>query len=101
MAIPDDDNCPACMDVPLYPVKLPCGHAYCFLCLKGEFLQRHGDAAEDEKVECGVCQTELLETLLEEPKQLKRTKSDLSDIGCGDMCWFYKDGADWWKYDKK
>ena len=28
------DECPVCLDPPLHPVTLPCGHIFCFLCAK-------------------------------------------------------------------
>ena len=28
------DPCPVCFETPLYPLRLPCDHAYCFLCAK-------------------------------------------------------------------
>ena len=28
------EECPVCLDPPLHPVSLPCGHIFCFLCAK-------------------------------------------------------------------
>ena len=92
-------DCPACLEEPLYPVTLACKHVYCFLCVKGVIQEA---TKMKEKAKCGICKnTTLDDTLLEESKQLKRTKSDLKDVDCGTECWFYEAGGDWWKYDKK
>lgn len=92
----DDGTCPVCLDEPLYPVSLPCKHVHCFLCVKGLL----GSAAK-EKAKCGACNKVLNKSILEEPKQLKRSKSDLKNADAGFECWFYQDGEDWWKYDKR
>lgn len=34
-----DNECPVCLDKPLYPAALECGHKYCFLCAKGLILE--------------------------------------------------------------
>jgi len=28
-------ECPVCLQLCVFPVKLPCSHVFCFLCLKG------------------------------------------------------------------
>lgn len=30
----DEDVCPICLMDPIHPVRLPCSHIFCFLCLK-------------------------------------------------------------------
>ncbi|KAF6021262.1 hypothetical protein EB796_020428 [Bugula neritina] len=39
----DDEvkTCGYCMDVFVDPKKLPCGHAFCLSCLKGDFMSRN------------------------------------------------------------
>ena len=35
------DECPVCLDPPLHPVTLPCGHIFCFLCAKASLNTSH------------------------------------------------------------
>ena len=35
------DECSVCLDPPLHPVTLPCGHVFCFLCAKVRIDQKH------------------------------------------------------------
>ena len=35
------EECPVCLDPPLHPVTLPCGHIFCFLCAKASLNTSH------------------------------------------------------------
>ena len=44
-------QCPICIQAPNYPVKLdPCGHIFCFLCIKGVCLRAS---------RCPMCRTQI------------------------------------------
>lgn len=33
-------DCPVCLQSAAYPVRLPCQHVFCFLCIKGKRLEK-------------------------------------------------------------
>ncbi|OWA52040.1 hypothetical protein BV898_16497 [Hypsibius exemplaris] len=54
-----EDPCCVCTDAPLHPIRLPCSHIFCFLCIKGVFLT-------DPK--CPMCRADIPRKCIEEPK---------------------------------
>ena len=32
-----EEDCPICLESLVHACKLPCGHVFCFLCIKGTF----------------------------------------------------------------
>ena len=53
--IPD---CVVCMQTCHHPVRLQCGHIFCFLCLKGVAARSH---------RCALCRAEVPDTYFENP----------------------------------
>lgn len=44
------DECPICMEALTLPCKLPCGHVFCFLCIKGTF---------NDSPKCSLCRRDI------------------------------------------
>ena len=44
----EQTECSICLQAWSQPCKLPCGHIFCFLCIKGSLLDRS---------ECALCRT--------------------------------------------
>lgn len=64
----DLDECCICITAPVLPIKLPCGHKFCYLCAKGSAAQNHL---------CPLCRAKVPESFFTRPKLLigKRTQS--------------------------
>lgn len=108
-------DCPVCLQPCHYPVKLPCGHIFCFLCIKGVALRSR---------RCALCRQTITADCIEHPTLVKvvggKTKeavckteseqvhatvapSDSEDKECinGEYVWFYEGRNGWWQYDEK
>lgn len=98
----DTDQCTVCMSKLNLPVKLICGHSFCFLCIKSTKLE-----AMSDKINCPLCR---------EPIDINIEKLTLADIKvdsdtiCLDddissaypkIVWMYasNDITSWWYYD--
>lgn len=110
------DNCPAdssttattpecaiCLQSCVHPVRLPCCHVFCFLCVKG---------ASWHSKRCALCRQEIPEDFLERPvllspEELKAAAAGLSrsggtgDESRGDYAWYYEGRNGWWQYDER
>jgi len=114
----DDDFCSVCYETIQYPIKLPCDHIFCFLCIKG---------AHASNRLCPMCRTRIpnsfilnpelradavLEksktTTIEKPEGgfkgvLKRTTRSMSRKQKSGF-WMYESKRQfktWWKYDER
>ena len=99
-------DCPVCLQSCFYPVKLPCGHIFCFLCIKGVVLRSR---------KCALCRHSLAVDYLENPtlikvvdkvnkeeKSAKITKEKTEDDSdADDFVWYYEGRNGWWSYDEK
>lgn len=99
-------DCPVCLQPCFYPVKLPCGHIFCFLCIKGVVLRSR---------KCALCRHSLAVDYLENPtlikvvdkvdkeeksaKIAKEKTEDESDAE--EFVWYYEGRNGWWSYDEK
>lgn len=54
-------ECPVCLQPSIHPVKLHCGHIFCFLCVKGVAIQSK---------RCPMCRQEIAENYLDDPDLL-------------------------------
>ncbi|KAL5293488.1 RNF146 family protein [Megaselia abdita] len=86
-------ECPICLQSCIHPVKLPCGHIFCFLCVKGV-------ASKNRR--CAMCRREIPPEFLDHPQLVN---------GIQDICntkttedgyqWFYEGRYGWWQYDDR
>lgn len=87
--------CPICLQTCVHPVELPCSHIFCFLCIKGVFIQDHSSRR------CAICRQGIPTDVLRNPR-LKDISQLYSDPGSGDYHWFYEArSGGWWKYDER
>ncbi|XP_047740156.1 E3 ubiquitin-protein ligase rnf146 isoform X2 [Hyalella azteca] len=126
----EPDLCPVCLEDMIHPVKLPCSHVFCFLCIKGVSLT-NGNL-------CPLCRGKIdsdffIEPVLATPPQLKVKKktelkksSSQSQSRCSSsetadedldaspgaatgadakdpnsFQWFYEGRNGWWRYDAR
>ena len=93
------ESCPICLQTPVHPVKLPCSHIFCFLCLKGM-------GARD--LRCGLCRTPFSREVMENPTLLGEGQPRLSDLAGklsnskAEYSWFYQArSSGWWLYEER
>lgn len=81
-------------------MRLPCGHIFCFLCVKG---------ASWQSKRCALCRQEIPEDFLEQPvlllpEELKAAASGLNgstETDGGGFAWYYEGRNGWWQYDER
>jgi len=101
-------ECAICLQPSLFPVKLPCSHIFCFLCVKGITLQSK---------RCAMCRQEIPDDYIFNPvlvnplkegegKALEGLMEGTGAEGVGveggeveEFMWFYKGRNGWWQYD--
>ncbi|XP_068198698.1 E3 ubiquitin-protein ligase rnf146-like [Antennarius striatus] len=96
-------ECAICLQTCIHPVRLPCCHVFCFLCVKGaSWLSKR----------CALCRHEIPEDFLERPvlispDELKAAATGMSrsvETGhgsCVDFAWYYEGRNGWWQYDER
>ncbi|KAM4713668.1 E3 ubiquitin-protein ligase rnf146-like isoform 1-T2 [Anableps anableps] len=97
-AVPPE--CAICLQSCVHPVRLPCCHIFCFLCVKG---------ASWHSKRCALCRQEIPEDFLERPvllslEELKAAAAGLNRGGSesrGDYTWYYEGRNGWWQYDER
>lgn len=96
-------ECAICLQSCIHPVRLPCCHVFCFLCVKG---------ASWHSKRCALCRQEIPEDFLERPvllspEELKAAAAGVSrSVGTaggsrGDFTWYYEGRNGWWQYDER
>ena len=84
------DECPVCLDPPLHPVTLPCGHIFCFLCAKASLNTSH-DADLDVIIvcvqgltrqggdggQCSLCRRDIPDSYLDSSQVMTGAMADL------------------------
>ena len=90
-------ECAVCLQTSIYPVQLPCGHVFCFLCVKGFTTQSK---------RCAMCRREVPEDFIQNPELLPKvnlhavTERAFEDEG-GCWQWVYEGRNGWWLYDER
>lgn len=76
-------ECPICLQSCVHPVELPCSHIFCYLCIKGVFLQ--GPTGR-----CAICRQSIPHNVLTHPR-LKDISQLYKDQGQGSSYqWYYE-----------
>ena len=85
-------ECPVCLQPCIHPVKLPCLHVFCFLCVKG---------AANQSKRCALCRRLIPINFFNEPTLIR--KEDLvREMNVEDgYLWFYEGTNGWWQYDER
>ncbi|KAJ3597239.1 hypothetical protein NHX12_000767 [Muraenolepis orangiensis] len=93
---PTVPECAICLQSCVHPVRLPCRHVFCFLCVKG---------ASWQSKRCALCRQEVPEDFLERPTLLSPEELKASAGGrggaAGDHAWYYEGRNGWWQYDER
>lgn len=93
-------ECAICLQRCVHPVRLPCCHVFCFLCVKG---------ASWQSKRCALCRQEIPEDFLDQPvlllpDELKAAASGASgsvEADGRDFAWYYEGRNGWWQYDER
>lgn len=94
-SIPD---CPVCLQTCSYPVKLACGHIFCFLCIKGVVFRSK---------RCAMCRQDVDLNYFESPVVVKFSDKTAMEgveeetVDTSDKYqWYYEGRNGWWQYDE-
>jgi E3 ubiquitin-protein ligase RNF146 len=91
----DDTLCGICLETFDYPCQLPCGHIYCFLCIKG-WIQKINA--------CAICRRDIPHDLIKNPN-ITNVKAKLSiekqPENDGEYVWYYGGFNGFWQYDTR
>ncbi len=102
-------ECAVCLQPSIHPVKLPCDHIFCFLCVKGVTIQSR---------RCPMCRREIPPGYLDHPTLVKDDPllggaaalvedsngpgTETSEVDDEEEYqWFYQGRNGWWKYDER
>jgi len=98
------DECSVCLEPPLHPVTLPCGHMFCFLCAKG--LTRQGGV----RGSCSLCRQDIPDNFLDNSQVISGALDDvdsqeLAPSTSGQQqqtwSWFYEGRNGWWRFEER
>ncbi|BET03181.1 RING finger protein [Nesidiocoris tenuis] len=90
---PASMECAICLQTCVHPARLPCGHIFCFLCIKGIFRT-------SEK--CAMCRMVIPSDYLEMPDLLEVPEPSIPAAdGQEAFQWFYEGRHGWWEYDPR
>ncbi|KAK6637626.1 hypothetical protein RUM44_008048 [Polyplax serrata] len=86
-------ECAVCLQPSVHPAELPCGHIFCYLCIKGIASQSR---------RCAMCRQDIPVDYLDKPRLLKPVDIENSSKGFEDgHLWFYEGHNGWWQYDER
>lgn len=73
-------ECAVCLEKCVHPAQLPCGHIFCFLCIKGFASQTK---------RCAMCRQEVPRDFIEHPKLLDSPLVEKT-VDDEEFHWFYE-----------
>eukprot|EP00794_Sanderia_malayensis_P004674 gene4674-5283_t len=95
-------ECVVCLQNYYHPVQLPCGHIFCFLCVKGV-------AARSRR--CALCRAEVPSDYFDKPIVVEVNKERLTKSAkassitkkadTGTYKWYYEGRNGWWQYEER
>lgn len=85
-------ECAVCLQKCVHPVRLPCSHIFCFLCVKG---------VANQSKRCAMCRQEIPADFLDHPTLLSAIEMEKEEIHPGGYQWFYEGRNGWWQYDER
>ncbi|XP_064486430.1 E3 ubiquitin-protein ligase rnf146-like [Ornithodoros turicata] len=86
-----DLDCAVCLQKCNHPAKLPCGHVFCFLCVKGISYQNR---------RCAMCRQVIPREFIEQPELLPEPLPG-PEVAFEGYQWFYEGRNGWWQYDER
>ncbi|XP_044313945.1 uncharacterized protein LOC108047975 isoform X9 [Drosophila rhopaloa] len=87
-------ECPICLQTCIHPARLPCGHIFCFLCVKGVAYKNP---------RCAMCRREIPAEFLDHPQLVNGIEDICTTRATEDGYQWYYEGrnGDWWAYDSR
>lgn len=83
-------DCPVCIQPCVHPVKLPCRHIFCFLCMKGVAMRNRT---------CALCRHPIPMSFLNNPELVDKTQ--LTHVP-EEVKWFYQGrNHGWWQFEAR
>lgn len=84
-----DMKCPICQDKRRHPLTLPCGHTFCYLCIKGVYARQRV---------CALCRQPIPSSCIMSPPGEEKEEEEER----GKVRWYYqaKSGG-WWVYEER
>ncbi|XP_046993105.1 E3 ubiquitin-protein ligase rnf146 [Schistocerca americana] len=90
---PQIPECAVCLQTCIHPAQLPCGHIFCFLCVKG---------VANQSRKCAMCRQEIPPDYLEKPQLVEVSGLEKEAVSFDDgYQWFYEGRNGWWQYDER
>ncbi|RWS10505.1 E3 ubiquitin-protein ligase RNF146-like isoform X2 [Dinothrombium tinctorium] len=87
----ESELCSICLQKFVNPVRLPCDHTFCFLCVKG---------AANVNKRCAICRQEIADSYFDNPTLVDETAIE-APVFDDQFQWFYEGRNGWWLYDKR
>ncbi|XP_017034482.1 uncharacterized RING finger protein C02B8.6 isoform X2 [Drosophila kikkawai] len=87
-------ECPICLQTCIHPARLPCGHIFCFLCVKGVAYKNR---------RCAMCRREIPAEFLDHPQLVNGIEDICATRATEDGYQWYYEGRNggWWAYDPR
>ncbi|XP_017127215.1 uncharacterized protein LOC108145984 isoform X2 [Drosophila elegans] len=87
-------ECPICLQTCIHPARLPCGHIFCFLCVKGVAYKNP---------RCAMCRREIPIEFVDHPQLVNGIEDICTTRATEDGYQWYYEGRNggWWAYDSR
>ncbi|CAH0729757.1 unnamed protein product, partial [Brenthis ino] len=90
-----EQDCAICLQKCHHPTQLPCGHVFCFLCVKGIAIQSK---------KCAMCRMQIPSDYFDHPVLIEKSFHEETCMENGSSekyQWYYEGRNGWWKYDER